>query len=866
MEKSLFAAILLGVLSIFAESTNNLFVANIDSTLYIATKYNGNYDLITTWDNCMANDLYTFRTVALYTNSEDHVSEDVTRTYYEPILRAITTDNIGPIAFNGDFAGGNHTYTDSLSNTYKTAKTTKIEIYINDEIITGNFSTYTDEVIIKVSNDIYNPIELPVENVYINENIEYRVFDKSIEVKVEHVIKHDLYVNSYYGMQAANNADMQKYISMINSQYTSQQIMSSGLTAGIISDYPNCYKAIHFNNDSTVCQELFMYPDEGLFSNKESYISPTTYYSSIFVGGGTVPLLKTYFNQIRNKNMTAGDSYYWKGVYSWFDNNELNTYYVKTDGKDEDTGRSWASAFASYQKAYDSARSGEQVWIAEGTYKPTFDFELDLGEKGKHFKLKNGVKFYGGFSGTETSILERNYNIYKTILSGDIGIANDSTDNVYHVFYHPAGTDLDSTAVIDGFVITKGAASAPEGDYRFGAGIFNWTSSPTIINCDFIENYSNGYLGGGGAMYNNVQSNPKITNCYFFRNFAAHDGAGIFNIGSSPILTNCTFAENYCEFGTVFNNNNSNGTYTNCLWENNTVTAGGGGVMNWNSSATIDRCKIINNQALGSCGGGIWNQGASSSPVITNTLVADNYLTSELYGWGGGIYNYDQCSPTITNCTIVNNYSNNLGGGLFIRTSDVAVENCIIYNNDAGNTGDDIYVYSGTSSNIYNSCYSNLTNDVYGDLTPINCITSDPIFKNIGDDPYSIASDSPCIDTGDNSFVNTNLDVIGNIRIIDGDLNTIEIIDMGAYEANTFSSPENITINYSGSYITISWDEVASANSYDIYSSDNPYDSFSRVAIITTNSYVTNISSSKQFYYIIANTNEIKSIKQSSLK
>ncbi len=48
----------------------------------------------------------------------------------------------------------------------------------------------------------------------------------------------------------------------------------------------------------------------------------------------------------------------------------------------------------------------------------------------------------------------QNSTLYKTILSGDIGVAGNSSDNVYHVFYHPLL--LDSTAKLDGVTITKG--------------------------------------------------------------------------------------------------------------------------------------------------------------------------------------------------------------------------------------------------------------------------------------------------------------------------------------------------------------------------------------------------------------------------
>jgi hypothetical protein len=66
-----------------------------------------------------------------------------------------------------------------------------------------------------------------------------------------------------------------------------------------------------------------MYPEEGLFSEADNYVHPTSYYSRIFVKGSNIDLLKTYFNLVRSSYVNAGDSYYWRGKYSWFDINEF---------------------------------------------------------------------------------------------------------------------------------------------------------------------------------------------------------------------------------------------------------------------------------------------------------------------------------------------------------------------------------------------------------------------------------------------------------------------------------------------------------------------------------------------------------------
>ena len=60
-------------------------------------------------------------------------------------------------------------------------------------------------------------------------------------------------------------------------------------------------------------------------------------------------------------------------------------------------------------------------------------------------------------------------------------------------------------------------------------------------------------------------------------------------------------------------------------------------------------------------------------------------------------------------------------------------------------------------------------------------IDSDPLF--VGAEDYHLSKNSPCIDSGSNSVNNIpEKDIEGNQRIVDGNDDGIEIVDMGAYE------------------------------------------------------------------------------------
>ncbi len=62
------------------------------------------------------------------------------------------------------------------------------------------------------------------------------------------------------------------------------------------------------------------------------------------------------------------------------------------------TGTSWAAAFPNLHDALNAAQPGDEIWVAQGVYKPT-----DGSDRMAHFVLPSGTGVYGGFLGTETA-------------------------------------------------------------------------------------------------------------------------------------------------------------------------------------------------------------------------------------------------------------------------------------------------------------------------------------------------------------------------------------------------------------------------------------------------------------------------------
>ena len=150
--------------------------------------------------------------------------------------------------------------------------------------------------------------------------------------------------------------------------------------------------------------------------------------------------------------------------------------YVDSQAPDGGDGDRWASAFNKLQDALDQ-QSVDQIWVAQGTYKPTY--EAVPGEpRSKTFQLLDGVAIYGGFAGVETGIDQRDVGRYLTVLSGDLDgddhDGGDTSENCYHV------VTADQTFVLDGLTIVAGRADGSD-SHRPGGGMLVHQASPASI-------------------------------------------------------------------------------------------------------------------------------------------------------------------------------------------------------------------------------------------------------------------------------------------------------------------------------------------------------------------------------------------------
>lgn len=310
-------------------------------------------------------------------------------------------------------------------------------------------------------------------------------------------------------------------------------------------------------------------------------------------------------------------------------------------------GSSWAHAYSDLQSALTEAATSTgptQIWIAEGTYKPSQVYAPNGilgGASGqnvpnmKTFDLPNGVSLYGGFLPGMKSLSQRDPAAYPTILSGDLagndinnpsapGYAASKADNAWHVV--TAGNDISQTGVtatLDGLQIVDGYANG---------GNNGGTLSP------FVWGNSD-----GGGVYIAWGSNITLNDDTFQNNFAASDGGGVFSNTSNITATNSTFLDNSA-----------------------LIRAGGLEGLNDFENGISHTSLVANDYFQGNTcavfGGAIVGEGAAQGANSTMIVQGSTFVGNQA-GEGGAI-TIDTLNVLVNNSTFLNNIATVDAGAL----------------------------------------------------------------------------------------------------------------------------------------------------------------------------------------------------------
>jgi hypothetical protein len=80
-----------------------------------------------------------------------------------------------------------------------------------------------------------------------------------------------------------------------------------------------------------------------------------------------------------------------------------------------------------------------------------------------------------------------------------------------------------------------------------GGAVANTNSSGYFISNTFSDNSALGQFGYGGGMFNQIDSNPVVTNSVFYFNSSENEGDEIFNNASDPVITNCNIRNSFLD-------------------------------------------------------------------------------------------------------------------------------------------------------------------------------------------------------------------------------------------------------------------------------------------------------------------------------
>lgn len=416
-----------------------------------------------------------------------------------------------------------------------------------------------------------------------------------------------------------------------------------------------------------------------------------------------------------------------------------NTWYVDADVPLGGDGTSWSRATKVLEKALTAAMVGDEVWVAEGTYHPILRTDRS-DPRSATFLVPQAVAVYGGFDGTETSLAQRAGLFATTVLSGELGVVGDPSDDAYHVVTvnNPSGIPPGWTR-LDGFTVRDGNADLPGGGVQ-GGGVFSFNSALIVADCIVTHNSAM-----QGAAFHAQPGSLRLLRCTVTDNHALSQGGALWGHVLNVLAVHCTFARNSSDAkgGAIYLHSMASaeaGRFVNSLFYENSADTGGavflGGGMYASGKATFQSCTFTMNGAV-TAGGGLKAVSGATIPAI-----------SRLY-------------------------------------------DCIVWRNSApqgpGLDGD----------HTVSHC------DVQGGAAGTNNIALDPRFVDVAARDFRLSPSSPCIDAGDNGAVPADaldvdgdgdvverlpLDLAGQPRFVDDpatpDTGTgsAPLVDLGAFE------------------------------------------------------------------------------------
>jgi len=296
------------------------------------------------------------------------------------------------------------------------------------------------------------------------------------------------------------------------------------------------------------------------------------------------------------------------------------------------------SEYASIQSGIDAAIEGDIVSVEAGIYYETIDFIGKAITVSSADGDPSGTFIDGGVS-SDSVVKFVTAETAKSILDGFTIRNGDAIDGggVYI---------LSASPTIQNCIISGNTAS------RFGAGIYLESGTLTLENVAIIGNasgnagagiymkFSDGSITGGSIENNSGLSGVAIyfkdgtgvltlTDVLMKGNLGSKHAGAIYNKSSSLIVQSCNFEMNVAgeDGGAFYAYNDSDSTFSNCQFLNNTAIINGGVAFFRNSTALFTTCTFDANIADSDCdglgGSGVMELYGSSSVTLENPTSID---------------------------------------------------------------------------------------------------------------------------------------------------------------------------------------------------------------------------------------------------
>jgi predicted outer membrane repeat protein len=354
--------------------------------------------------------------------------------------------------------------------------------------------------------------------------------------------------------------------------------------------------------------------------------------------------------------------------------------------------------------------SGDQVWIAKGTYYLTGTVTLYI-----------GVSIYGGFAGTVgETIITRAYNSSAKWDFKNPSIFDGSVNGSKTYIGFTGGST--SSTIVDGITI-QNCTNSTSGSSGGGAKI-NGTGT-TMQNCIITACTASGSVGTGASAGITLTSGAKLKDSYIHHNTSTstgNGGGGIGVYGNDCAVTGCKIENNTATSagGLYLYSSTSGVSIADCNFSNNSATSNGGAISSYITATNVNpinisNCTFNNNSATGS--GGALNL---SSTVTTNkfnvencTFTSNSSSASNSTSSGGGAVMLSTATFNIDKCIFSNNSTSlSYGGALMIPSvASCIISNSKFFGNTCGTTTatGGAAIYSKTNYTANNCLFANNT-------------------------------------------------------------------------------------------------------------------------------------------------------------